>query len=174
MRRRSVVVVLASTATFAIEGVGSREVTVEVDVRRGLPTFTLVGLADRAIRESRERVRAAVLNSGLDFPMKRLTVNLAPAHLHKAGPSFDLAIAVGLLAASGQVPLDPLGHCAVSGELSLTGALRPGRGAPAAALWARRAGYERLIVPSENAAEASLVKGIEVLPLPSLGRIADL
>ena len=165
---------LASIATFAIEGVGSREVTVEVDVRRGLPTFTLVGLADRAIRESRERVRAAVLNSGLEYPMKRLTVNLAPAHLHKAGPSFDLAIAVGLLAASGQVPMDTLGRCAVSGELSLTGALRPGRGALAAALGARDAGYARLIVPSENAAEAALVKGIEVLPVPSLGRIADL
>jgi magnesium chelatase family protein len=165
---------LASISTFAIEGVGSREVTVEVDVRRGLPTFTLVGLADRAIRESRERVRAAVLNSGLEFPMKRLTVNLAPAHLHKAGPSFDLAIAVGLLAASGQVPMDPLGRCAVSGELSLTGALRPGRGALAAALGAHDAAYARLIVPSENATEAALVKGIEVLPVPSLGRIADL
>src|SRR3954451_14481334 len=164
---------LANVATFAIEGVGSREVTVEVDVRRGLPTFTLVGLPDRAIRESRERVRAAVLNSGLEFPMKRLTVNLAPAHLHKAGPSFDLAIAIGLLAASEQVPLDPLGSCAVSGELSLTGALRPGRGALAAALGAREAGYARLIVSSENAAEAALVKGIEVLPVPSLGRIAD-
>src|SRR4051794_12013661 len=165
---------LASTATFAIEGVGSREVTVEVDVRRGLPTFTLVGLPDRAIRESRERVRAAVLNSGLEFPMKRLTVNLAPAHLHKAGPSFDLAIAIGLLAASEQVPVNQLGSCAVSGELSLTGALRPGRGALAAALGAREGAYARLIVPSENAAEAALVKGIEVLPVPSLGRIADL
>jgi magnesium chelatase family protein len=166
--------VLASIATFAIEGVGSRQVTVEVDVRRGLPTFTLVGLADRAIRESRERVRAALLNSGLEFPMKRLTVNLAPAHLRKAGPSFDLAIAVGILAASEQIPTEPLDGCAVSGELSLTGALRPGRGALAAALGAREAGYTRLIVPSENASEAAWIKGIEVLPVPSLSRIADL
>ena len=87
--------VLAALATFALEGVRSHEVTVEVDVRRGLPTFTLVGLPDRAVRESRERVRAALLNSGLDFPQQRLTVNLAPAHVRKAGPSFDLAIAVG-------------------------------------------------------------------------------
>src|SRR4051794_3880289 len=165
---------LAAVATFALEGVGSREVTVEVDVRRGLPTFTLVGLADRAIRESRERVRAALLNSELEFPMKRLTVNLAPAHLRKAGPSFDLAIAVGLLAASEQIPSAPVEGCAVSGELSLTGALRPGRGALAAAIGAREAGYERLIVPSENAPEAALVRGIEVLSVPSLGRIADL
>src|SRR4051794_39804827 len=165
---------LAAVATFALEGVGSREVTVEVDVRRGLPTFTLVGLADRAIREARERVRAAVLNSGLEYPMKRLTVNLAPAHLRKAGPSFDLAIAVGLLAASEQIPCDRLKGCAVSGELSLTGVLRPGRGALAAAIGARDAGYERLIVPSENAPEAALVRGIEVLAVPSLARIADL
>jgi magnesium chelatase family protein len=168
------VAVLASITTFAIEGVGSREVTVEVDVRRGLPAFTLVGLADRAIRESRERVRAAVLNSDLEFPMKRLTVNLAPAHLRKEGPSFDLAIAVGLLAASEQIPLAPLEGCAVSGELSLTGVLRPGRGALAAALGAHEAGYDRLIVPSENAAEAALVRGIEVFAVPSLRRIADL
>src|SRR5919201_1016083 len=87
---------LASVATFTIEGVGSREVTVEVDVRRGLPTFMLVGLPDRAIRESRERVRAALLNSGLAFPQQRLTVNLAPAHLRKAGPVPDLARIVDL------------------------------------------------------------------------------
>ena len=94
---------LACVTTFALEGVSSHEVTVEVDVRRGLPTFTLVGLPDRAIRESRERVRAALLNSGLDFPQKRLTVNLAPAHVRKAGPSFDLPIAIGILIATGQV-----------------------------------------------------------------------
>jgi magnesium chelatase family protein len=86
---------LACVATFALDGVSSQEVTVEVDVRRGLAAFTLVGLPDRAVRESRERVRAALLNSELEFPQKRLTVNLAPAHVRKAGPSFDLAIAVG-------------------------------------------------------------------------------
>jgi magnesium chelatase family protein len=166
--------VLASVATFTIEGVGSREVTVEVDVRRGLPTFTLVGLPDRAIRESRERVRAAVLNSGLDFPMQRLTANLAPAHLRKAGPSFDLAIAVALLAASCQVPPDGLAECAVCGELSLSGALRPGRGALAAALGASEAGYRRLIVPAEDGPEAALADSVEVLPVPSLARLADL
>ena len=165
---------LASVATFAIEGVGSREVTVEVDVRRGLPALTLVGLPDRAVRESRERVRAALLNSGLEFPMKRLTVNLAPAHVQKTGPSFDLGIAVALLAASGQIPAPALEGCAVCGELSLSGALRPCRGALGAALGARSSGYERLIVPPENASEAALVEGIEVLAVPDLTRIADL
>ena len=165
---------LACVATFALEGVSSHEVTVEVDVRRGLFAFTLVGLPDRAIRESRERVRAALLNSGLDFPQKRITVNLAPAHVRKEGPSFDLAIAVGVLAASDQVPQEPLGGYALCGELSLTGELRPVRGALAVALGARRCGYRSLLVPEANAAEAALVDGLEVRGIPSLARIADL
>jgi magnesium chelatase family protein len=166
--------VLASVPTFAIEGVDSREVTVEVDVRRGLPTFTLVGLPDRAIRESRERVRAALLNSGLEFPMKRLTVNLAPANLRKVGPAFDLAIAVGLLAASDQIPAEAVGRRAVCGELSLSGALRPVRGALAVALGARARGYRTLLVPVENAPEAALVDGLEVHGVPGLRELADL
>ncbi|HET8821194.1 MAG TPA: YifB family Mg chelatase-like AAA ATPase [Thermoleophilaceae bacterium] len=165
---------LAAVATFALEGVRPQEVTVEVDERRGLPAFTLVGLPDRAIRESRERVRAALLNSGLDFPQKRLTVNLAPAHVRKAGPSFDLAIAVGILAAGGQVPAEALDECALVGELSLSGELRPVRGALNAALGARRARYRRLLVPEANAPEAALVDGIEVSAIPSLTRLADL
>ncbi|MGH2761901.1 MAG: YifB family Mg chelatase-like AAA ATPase [Thermoleophilaceae bacterium] len=165
---------LACVATFALDGVSSHEVTVEVDVRPGLPAFTLVGLPDRAVRESRERVRAALLNSELDFPQKRLTVNLAPAHVRKAGPSFDLAIAVGLLAASGQVPREALGEYALCGELSLTGEIRPVRGALAAALGARRAGYRHLLVSEANAPEATLVDGVDVRGIPSLGRVADL
>ena len=164
---------LASVITFALEGVSSHEVTVEVDVRRGLSAFTLVGLPDRAVRESRERVRAALLNSGLDFPQKRITVNLAPAHVRKEGPSFDLAIAVGVLAASRQVPEEPLGGCALCGELSLTGELRPVAGALAAALGARRCGHRSLLVPEANAPEAALVDEIEVRGIPSLDRIAD-
>jgi magnesium chelatase family protein len=166
--------VLASVATFALEGVTSREVTVEADVRLGLPTFTLVGLPDRAIRESRERVRAALLNSELEFPQKRITVNLAPAHLRKWGPGFDLAIAVAVLAASGQVPVESLEECAVCGELSLSGELRPVRGALAAAIGARDAARRRLLVPAENSPEAALVEELEVLGVPTLGRMADL
>ncbi|HKN93202.1 MAG TPA: YifB family Mg chelatase-like AAA ATPase [Thermoleophilaceae bacterium] len=165
---------LASIATFALEGVDSREVTVEVDVRPGLPVFTVVGLPDAAVREARERVRAALLNSGFEFPLQRLTANLAPAHVRKAGPSFDLALAVALLAASRQLPPERLESCAVCGELSLGGELRPVHGAVAVAVGARAAGYRRLIVPSENAAEAALVDGIEVLGAPSLERLVDL
>lgn len=165
---------LASVATFAIEGVDSLEVTVEVDVRRGLPAFTVVGLPDAAVREARERVRAALLNSGLEFPLKRLTANLAPADLRKSGPSFDLALGVALLAASEQVPEEALASCAVCGELSLGGTLRPVAGAIALAFGARKAGYRRLVVPVENAPEAALVEGIEVLGVASLALLAEL
>src|SRR3954468_21279608 len=165
---------LASMATFAIEGVDSSEVTVEVDVRQGLPVFTVVGLPDPAVREARHRVRAAMLTSGLEFPQKRLTANLAPADLRKAGPSFDLALAVALLAASEQIPTADLDRCALVGELSLSGALRPVRGAVAMAAGARRAGYAHLIVPEENAGEAALVEGIEVLGVPDLRRLVEL
>ncbi len=166
--------VLASVPTFALEGVDAREVTVEVDARRGLPAFTVVGLPDTAVREARERVRSALLNSGLEFPLQRLTVNLAPAWVRKAGASFDLAIAVGVLAASGQVPADALAGIAVSGELSLGGALRPVRGALPIALGCRAAGLRRLVVSPEIAAEAALVDDVEVWAVPDLERLVDL
>ena len=165
---------LASVATFAIEGIESREVTVEVDLRRGLPVFTIVGLPDRAVREARERVRAALLNSGLEFPLQRLTANLAPANVRKAGPSFDLALAVAVLAASDQLPPEEVSRYAVSGELSLSGGLRSAFGAVAVAAGARRAGYERLVVPVEDAPEAALVDGIEVIGVESLERLVAL
>ena len=158
---------LASVATFALDGIDSRPVAVEVDLRPGLTAFAIVGLPDRAVRESRERVRAALQNSGFDFPQQRLTVNLAPASLRKAGPAFDLALAVGILAASGQVPAD-LRAYALCGELSLSGALRPVRGMLAMALGARRAGVVRLLVPVENGPEAALVDGVTALPIPDL------
>ena len=165
---------LACVATFALEGVSTKEVTVEVDVRRGLGSFTLVGLPDRAVRESRERVRAAVLNSALEFPQKRITVNLAPAHVRKAGPSFDLAIALGLLAATEQVPIEATARYALCGELSLSGEIKPVSGTLAVALGARKAGFRNLLVPAENAAEAALVEGLQARGIPTLGRLADL
>src|SRR3954451_10936393 len=157
---------LASVATFAIEGIDSKEVCVEVDLRRGLPAFTLVGLPDAAVREARERGGAASLTSGLEFRMQRITATLAPAHIRKAGASFDLALGVALLCASGQIPREWLASAAGGGEPSLGAALRPMRGAVAVASGARRAGYERLLVPAENAAEAALVDGLEVLGVP--------
>src|SRR3982750_1704593 len=119
---------LASAATFALHGVDALEVTVEIDVRPGLPSFTIVGLPDTAVQESRERVRAALVNSGFDFPMRRITVNLAPADLRKAGPGFDLALAGAVLSASGQVQTERLASYALFGELGLDGSIRPVRG----------------------------------------------
>jgi len=166
--------VLARVPTFALEGVDAREVTVEVDVRRGLPSFTVVGLPDAAVREARERVKAALLNSGLDFPQARLTANLAPAWVRKAGASFDLALAVGVLAASEQVGLAALDGLAVSGELSLGGELRPVAGALAIALGCRASGVRRLVVAPGSAAEAALVGEVEVQSVPSLARLVEL
>jgi len=154
--------VLASVRTFALDGLEARAVTVEVDMRQGLPAFTVVGLGDVAVREARERVQAAIRNSGFQFPGQRLTANLAPAHLPKVGPGFDLALACGVLAASGQLDLGRLERYALFGELSLGGALRPCEGTLAVAEAARRAGLDGVLVSAQRAGEAALVPGIIV------------
>jgi magnesium chelatase family protein len=166
--------VLAKVATFAIDGVEPRQVTVEVDIRPGLPAFTIVGLGDAAVRESRERVRSAILNSGFEFPQRRITANLAPASLRKAGPGFDAALALAVLGASEQVPADPLSRVAVFGELSLSGALRDAPGVLAVAEGTRRAAIPRLIVPWERAREAALVDGLEVAGVDGLREAVDI
>jgi magnesium chelatase family protein len=166
-------VVLAQVTTFAIDGVQPRQVWVEVDIRTGLPSFTIVGLGDTAVRESRDRVRAAILNSGFRFPDRRITANLAPASLRKAGPGFDAALALALLAASGQVPVAALEGCAMFGELSLAGELRDSPGALAVAEGAHRAGCRRLFVPRQRAREAALVEGLHVVAVDSLRAAAD-
>lgn len=159
---------LARVTTFAIDGVQPRQVWVEVDIRSGLPTFTIVGLGDTAVRESRDRIRSAILNSGFKFPEGRITANLAPAFLRKAGPGFDAALALALLAASGEVPREGLERYAVFGELSLGGELRDSPGALVIAEGARRAGCARLIVPRERAREAALVEGLQIVAVGSL------
>ena len=165
---------LARVATFAIDGIDPRPVWVEVDIRPGLPSFRVVGLAGPTVREARERVRAAILNSGYEFPARRITVNLAPASLPKGSPGLDSALAVGLLAASGQCSGQRLAEWAIFGELSLGGELRPCRGVLAVAEGARRAGLRGLIVPRERAAEAALVEGIRVAAVDHLRAVAAL
>jgi magnesium chelatase family protein len=161
--------VLARVPTFALDGIAAVRVDVEADVRnRGLPAFTIVGLGDKAVREARDRVRAAATNSGFEFPQGRVTVNLAPAYLRKAGPSFDLPLALAILAASGQVDPDAVAGVAMAGELSLGGEVTPVRGALAIAEAARRHGLERLFVPRERACEAALVDGLEVVGVDDL------
>ncbi len=164
---------LARVATFAIDGVQPFQVWVEVDIRSGLPAFTVVGLGDTAVRESRDRIRSAILNSGFKFPEGRITANLAPAFMRKAGPGFDAALALGVLAASGQVPADALAGCAVFGELSLGGELRDSPGALAVAEGAQQSGCARLIVPRSRAHEAALVEDLHIVAVASLRAAAD-
>jgi magnesium chelatase family protein len=164
---------LSRVSTFAIDGVQPSLVTVEVDIRPGLPAFTIVGLGDVAVRESRERVRAAIQNSGFAFPQQRITANLAPASLRKAGPGFDAALALALLAASGQMPPGFVAGVAVFGELSLSGDLRPVPGALAVAEGARRHGIPRLIVPRARGGEAALVEGLQIAAVDSLRDVVD-
>ena len=167
----SVATVISSVMTFSLDGLEPRPVTVETDLRAGLPSFTIVGLADRAVSEARERVRAALLNSGFAFPARRVTVNLAPAHVRKMGPGFDLAIAAAILVASGQVPADALAGLAVFGELALDGQVRPCPGVLAAADGARAAGLDGIVVSRERLREAQLVTGLRAV---GIGRLDDL
>jgi magnesium chelatase family protein len=166
--------VLASARTFTIDGVAAREVRVEVDVHRGLPAFSIVGLPDAAVRESRERVRAALVNSGFEFPLRRITVNLAPADLPKAGPGLDLATAAALLAACDQLPRPLDAGWALVGELALDGSVRPVAGVLAMAEAARAAGGERIVVAAANGPEAGLIEGLEVLALERLDQLPPL
>lgn len=173
---------LAKVLSGAHLGLDSVPVTVEVDIASsGLPSFTLVGLGDRAVEEAKERVRSALKNSGADFPPKRITVNLAPADLPKEGPSFDLPIALGLLLASGQLRLNRgpeltpiqseqanLADTLVVGELSLDGSLRSTHGVLAFALLAKKLGFKKLLVPEVNAEEAAVVEGVDIFAFPSL------
>ncbi|MEK6277171.1 MAG: YifB family Mg chelatase-like AAA ATPase [Actinomycetota bacterium] len=165
---------LASTRTFTLDGIAAREVRVEVDVHRGLPAFSIVGLPDAAVRESRERVRAALVNCGFEFPLRRITVNLAPADVPKAGPGLDLATAAALLAASDQL-LGGLDPClALAGELALDGAVRPIAGVLAMAEAARVAGLERIVVAAANGPEAAVVRNLAVLTLERLDQLPAL
>ncbi|MBI4898536.1 MAG: YifB family Mg chelatase-like AAA ATPase [Actinobacteria bacterium] len=165
---------LSKVTTYAIDGVRARRVTVEVDIRRGLPSFAVVGLPDAAVRESRERVRAAMLNEGFEFPQNRITVNLAPADLQKAGPAFDLAIAGALLVAGGQLRADGIAGAGLVGELSLDGSVRPVRGTLAIAEAARDDLIGTLAVPAGNAEEASLVNGLKIAAVSRLSELASL
>src|SRR5512132_2808392 len=162
--------VLARTLTHALVGLETRRVEVEVHLENGVPGFTIVGLADRACQEAKHRVRSGIASAELDWPSRRITVNLAPAALRKEGSGFDLPIALAVLGASRQVPPDRLGSHAAYGELALDGRVRPVGGVLAAAEGARRAGLDRLLCAAESAAEAALA-GIEPIPARHLAEV---
>ena len=157
----------SSAQTCAVLGLEGYVVEVEIDISPGLPAFNIVGLPDTAVQEAKERVRAALRNSGFEFPLRRITVNLAPADLKKAGPSYDLSIAVGILLCTGQ--LEPINERAIFlGELSLDGSLRHTTGILAMASVARDQGFSTVYVPTVDAAEAALVDGVTVYPVDNL------
>jgi magnesium chelatase family protein len=160
--------VLACLRTAAVFGVEACPVHVEVDVSFGFPSFTMVGLPDASVRESRERVRLAIRNSGFEYPPHRITVNLSPADVRKAGASFDLPIALGILAASGVVERRHIADLVLLGELSLDGAIQVTRGVLPIAAAARRDGLAGILLPAGNASEAAIVSGLEVVAVSSL------
>ncbi len=159
---------LARVTSCAVIGLEGEIVEVEVDISRGLSSLTIVGLPDTAVNESRERVRAAIKNSGLHWPGQRITVNLAPADLRKEGPAYDLPIAVGILVASEQVWPDATEDALFVGELSLDGSVRHTTGILPMAALARERGIRRIFVPAVDAPEAALVQGLEVFPVENL------
>ena len=162
---------LAKTKSCAVVGLDGFLVEVEVDISPGLPAFHIVGLPDAAVQGSKERVRAAIRNCGAEFPMRRITVSLAPADVKKSGPSYDLPIAIGILLSSGQVP-DSINGSLLLGELALDGALRPTQGILPMVAVGREMGIKNVFVPSPNAAEAALVEGVNVTGVDALSQLA--
>jgi len=162
---------LARVTSCAVVGLEGAVVEVEVDIASGLPAFTIVGLPDKAVQEARERVRAAIRNSGYTFPNRRITVNLAPADLKKEGPAYDLPIAVGILLSSGQITAEPARTLFI-GELSLDGRLRHTQGILPMAALARDKGLSNVFLPVDNVREASLVDELSLFPTESLSQLA--
>jgi magnesium chelatase family protein len=156
-----------------LSGIDGYPVEVETDIGNGIPSFDIGGLGDAAIRESRERVKSAIKNSGLEFPIRKITMNLSPANERKVGSSFDLAIAVGILAATGQIDQEEAKKYVFIGELSLDGRAKPVRGVLSMAVCARDMGAEYIAVPEGNAEEAAIVKGIGVIPVESLRALVE-
>jgi magnesium chelatase family protein len=165
--------VLAKALSGAVIGIDAYIVEVEVDIASGLPAFTTVGLPEMAVKESRERVKSAITNSGYRFPDDRITINLAPAHIKKDGTGYDLPMAVGILAAMGIVPKEELGRFLIMGELSLDGRVKPVGGALPMALAARQASCKGLVLPYENRLEAAVVEAIDALPVDTLSEVVE-
>src|SRR5689334_2373288 len=164
---------LSKVCSAAVNGIEAYPVEVEVNAGWGDTIIVIVGLPDAAVRESRDRVTTALTNSGFKFPMGRTTINLAPADVKKGGPSFDLPIALGMLAASEQIETDQLDNFVVVGELALTGAVRPCKGVLPIALRAKADGKTGVLVPADNAAEAAVVSGLKVIPIQNLREAAQ-
>jgi magnesium chelatase family protein len=165
---------LSRALSACVVGIDAYLVEVEVDIAsRGLPHFSMVGLPDAAVKESKDRIRAALKNVGFNFPLKQITVNLAPADLKKEGSSFDLPIAIGIIAAEGVIPTEALRRYILSGELSLDGSVKPVKGALPMALEAKRQGLRGVVLPKENASEAAVVADMPVYPVETLPEVIE-
>ncbi len=164
---------LARVFSCAVLGLDGVIIEVEVDYTNGLPGMTIVGLPDAAVQESRERVQTAIKNAGLHFPRHRIVVNLAPASVRKEGPAYDLPIALGVIILSGRLPLEAVQDSLIIGELSLDGIVRHTRGILPMAAAARANGYQRMVVPEVDAAEAALIPGLEIIPVKTLAQLYD-
>lgn len=162
-----------SITSSTLSGIEAIPVTVESDISNGMNNFTIVGLPDTSVKEARDRIRAALKNSGFSFPRGRVTINLAPAHLRKQGPLYDVPIALSILVARGEIPMDILKNAVVLGELALDGSIRPVRGVLTTALMARRIQKEILFVPKMNEQEASIIKQIDVYGFRTLRQLVD-
>ncbi|MBU8909801.1 MAG: YifB family Mg chelatase-like AAA ATPase [Desulfobacterales bacterium] len=164
---------LAKVNSCSVAGIDGFIVEVEVDISYGLPVFNIVGLPEVSVRESKDRVKTAIKNSGYTFPMERIVVNLAPADVKKEGTGFDLPVAIGILVASEVISSETVNAYLISGELSLDGKIKPVKAALPYALAAKKRGKKGIIIPAENAAEAAMVDGIDVFPVKSLSQIVD-
>ncbi|RME96345.1 MAG: hypothetical protein D6773_17255, partial [Alphaproteobacteria bacterium] len=165
---------IAKVYSYALVGIEALLVEVEVDIASGLPAFATVGLPDSSVRESRERIKAALQNSGYPFPLERITVNLAPASLRKEGSHFDLPIAIAVLAAQEVIPRTALERVVCAGELSLDGAVKSVSGCLPMAVHAARQGFQAFLLPAENAAEAAVVSpSLQVMPVSHLAQAVD-
>lgn len=165
---------LAKIQSYALDGLTGYAVDVETDINSGLPGYDMVGLASTATKESKERVRSAIKNSGFQYPAKRIIVNLAPADTKKEGPTFDLPVALGIMAATGQIESKYYKQFVIIGELSLDGELRHVNGIMPLLISAMQAGHRKFIIPSANAQEASFIEGIDVYALPTLRDVVEM
>jgi len=164
---------LAKVLSSALLGIDAILIDVEVDIAQGLPQLATVGLPDGAVKESKDRVKAALKNSGYEFPNRKITVNLAPADVKKEGASFDLPISIGILAATGVIRRDKLARYVLLGELSLDGGVKPVRGCLPIAVAAREMNLAGIIIPQENVCEGGVVEGIEVIGVTELSQVVD-
>ena len=164
---------LTKTKAYALKGLEGQAVEIEVDLTPGVPAMEMVGLPDAVVKESKDRVRSAIINSGFDYPIKRITINFAPAETKKEGAIFDLPVAIGILSAYDQIPTNCQDGYVLLGELSLDGSLRKINGLMAILISGLQNGYKKYIVPKENQAEASFVDGIEVYPASNLSEVVN-